>query len=90
MPNRKIYLGNLNQTTTDIQIKEYFSEYGEITEISLPLDRKTQQPKGYAFISFADQNSAERALEKDGELLLGQEITVQLATEKRKKKLSPL
>ena len=86
MPSNKIYLGNLNQTVTDTLIRDYFSEYGDITEISLPLDRKDQRPKGYAFVTYADPDSAEQALVKNGTAFLNQEITVELATEKRRKK----
>ncbi len=86
MPHTKIYLSNLNKAATDTQIKEHFSEYGEITEINLPVDRKTRDPKGYAFITFTEESSAQAALSQDGKSFLDQIITVQIATEKRKKK----
>jgi RNA recognition motif-containing protein len=85
MPNNKIYLSNLNKTVTDTLLKEHFAEYGEITEVLLPLDRKSQETKGYAFITFAQETSAENALEQDGKPFLNKEITVQIATEKRRK-----
>lgn len=85
MPNNKIYLSNLDKSVTDTLIKELFAEYGEISELSLPLDKKTQQTKGYAFITFAQSNSATNALEQDGKSFLDKLITVQIATEKRTK-----
>ena len=86
MSNNKIYLNNLNISVTDTQLKQHFAEYGDITEINLPIDKKTTQPKGYAFISFADEASATNALKQDGETFLDKQITVQIATEKRTKK----
>lgn len=86
MPNNTIYLSNLNKVVTDTLLKDHFSTYGEITEISLPLDRKKKTPKSYAFITFATESSAENALEQDNKQFLDQEITVQIATEKRRKK----
>ncbi len=86
MPNNKIYLNNLNKVVTDAQLKEHFAEYGEITEVQLLADRKSNQPKGYAFITFAQESAAEKALEQDGSSFLGKAITVQIATEKRQKK----
>lgn len=86
MPNNKIYLSNLNKTVTDTLLKEHFAEYGEITEVLLPLDRKSQEIKGYAFITFALETSAENALQQNGKPFLNKEITVQIATEKRRKK----
>lgn len=86
MPKNKIYLANLNKTVTDTLLKDHFSKYGDITEIHLPIDNKSQAPKGYGFITFAQETSAEKALELDGTAFLENEITVQFATEKRAKK----
>ncbi len=86
MSNNKIYLNNLDTSVTDSQLKDHFAEYGEITEINLPLDKKNKQTKGYAFITFAQQSSAENALKQDGKTFLDRTITVQMATEKRTKK----
>jgi len=86
MPNNKIYLGNLSKGVTDTLLKERFAEYGEITEVHLPLDGKSKEPKGYAFITFAQEISVESALQQDGKPFLDQEISVQIATEKRRKK----
>ena len=86
MPNNKIYLGNLSKTVTDSLLKAHFAEYGEITEVHLPLDGKSKETKGYAFITFALESAAENALEQDGKEFLDQEISVQIATEKRRKK----
>jgi len=86
MSNNKIYLNNLNIAVTETLLKQHFAEYGDITEINLPIDKKIRQPKGYAFISFADEASATNALKQDGETFLDKQITVQIATEKRTKK----
>lgn len=86
MPNNKIYLGNLSNGVTDALLKKHFAEYGEITEVHLPLDGKSKAPKGYAFITFAQESSVESALQQDGKSFLDQEISVQIATEKRRKK----
>jgi len=90
MSNTKIYLGNLSKQTTDTQLKEHFSRFGEITQIQLPIDDKSKELKGYAFITFNEENAANNALIQDGTLFLDNEISVQIATEKRvtKKKVS--
>jgi len=82
----KIYLGNLNTVVTDELLKEHFAQYGEITEIHLPRDKKSREPKGYAFITFADVSSAEKSLEQNDKPFLGKEITVQIAVEKQTRK----
>ena len=86
MSNTKIYLNNLDKSVTETLLKAHFSDCGEITAISLPLDKKSGQTKGYAFISFAQQDSAKNALQQDGKTFLDKQLTVQIAIEKQAKK----
>ena len=44
-------------------LSEIFSEYGEIEELALIKDRNTGRSKGFAFITFAAGESAEKAFE---------------------------
>ena len=90
MPNNKIYLGNLNKSAIpaelEAQLRENFSQYGEIVEVLLPVDSATGQVKCYGFISFTDEASAQSALAQDGGAAFGEPITVQIATEKNRGK----
>ena len=86
MPNNKIYLKNLDKEVTEASLNAHFSACGEITEVILPIDKKSQLPKGYAFITFAEPDAAKNALSHDEKLFLEKEITVQLAIEKHQKK----
>ena len=53
-----IYLGNLVRSITEDQIKEFVSEYGEITSVKIIMDRETGQPRGFAFIEMSNQDEA--------------------------------
>ena len=86
MANTKIYLGNLSKTVNQDKLSEHFTQYGEINEVLLPLDRKSKEIKGYAFVTFELEASAQAALELDGQDVFGQTITVQIATEKSRGK----
>ncbi|MBL1261670.1 MAG: hypothetical protein COB33_014220 [Thiotrichaceae bacterium] len=86
MPHNKIYLKDLNKAVTEESLNTHFSLCGTISEINLPIDKKSQSPKGYAFITFTEPCAVQSALEQDGKLFLETMITVQLATEKRPKK----
>ncbi|MBI1194415.1 MAG: RNA-binding protein [Gammaproteobacteria bacterium] len=93
MANNKIYLGNLSKSVTpaqaEAQLREHFSQYGEINEVLLPVDRAGGEIKGYGFISFAEESSAQSALAHDGQTLFGEAVTVQIATEKKRGKKKP-
>ena len=64
------------------QLRELFSPYGEIEDLALIKDRDTGRPKGFGFITFASQQSAEKALELDGKDMGGRPLKVNMATEK--------
>lgn len=82
MSNNKLYLGNLDLSTSEDDIRAHFTECGKIAEILMPLDRKTKEAKEYAFIRFEDEASSKKALALDGTALLEKEISIQLATDK--------
>lgn len=82
----KIYIGNLSYKATEAEIREYLSECGEIKELFYPLDSQTNQPRGFAFATFADRQSAEEAINRlDGVEFLGRKLRVNEAIEKRRR-----
>ncbi|MGH9831808.1 MAG: RNA recognition motif domain-containing protein, partial [Blastocatellia bacterium] len=57
MPVR-IFVGNLPYNTTEAELREHFSAVGPLTYVSLPTDRETGQPRGFAFLEFNDRAQA--------------------------------
>ena len=53
-----IYVGHLPWGFDDINLKKYFSQFGEITRIIAPRSKKSGRSVGYAFIEFADMDTA--------------------------------
>ena len=65
----KVYVGGLNLSTTNEDIKKFFRNCGNIREISLK--------DGYCFVEFANYMEAETACEEmDGRFLKGKYIEV--------------
>lgn len=82
MKQNKLYVGNFPYTVDEDQLRELFSPYGEIEDLAVIKDRDTGRPKGFAFVTFASQQAAEKALEQDGKDLGGRPLKVNIATEK--------
>lgn len=78
----KIYVGNLSYKVTEPQLKEYFEQFGEITDVKLITDYNTGQSKGFGFITYSSTDEMEKALEKNGEELEGRKLFVNKAREK--------
>jgi len=80
----KLYLGNLPFSASDEDIREAFSAYGTIEDLFIPLDRETNRPRGFAFITLADDDQARKAIEEmDGADLQGRNLRVNEAEERR-------
>ncbi|MBD0335003.1 MAG: RNA-binding protein [Cyanobacteria bacterium Co-bin13] len=75
-----IYVGNLSFQATEDDIKDVFAEYGEVTRISLPIDRETGKKRGFAFVDMAEEANEDAAIaELDGAEWLGRELRVNKA-----------
>ena len=46
MSNKKIYVGNISFDTTEEDLKNEFSEYGDIDEVKIIIDHQTNRSKG--------------------------------------------
>lgn len=82
MPQNKLYVGNFPYSVNEEQLRALFEPYGAISELALIMDRDTGRPKGFAFITFASQESAEKALEQNGRDLGGRPLRVNVAMER--------
>lgn len=84
MAQNKIYVGNLPFNFSNEELQTTFAEYGDIDNINMITDRHTGQPRGFAFITFARQHSAETALQMNGAEIRGRKLSVSMAKEPRR------
>lgn len=56
-------MGGLSPDTSEEQIKEYFGAFGEIENIELPMDTKTNERRGFCFITYTDEEPVKKLLE---------------------------
>ncbi len=61
LETKKLYVKNLDWNLTEELVKEYFSQFGEIASIKLPLD-KFKRRRGFAFIEYANEEDAQKAI----------------------------
>ena len=82
----KLYIGNISYETSSADLEEYFSEFGEVSNIFIPTDRDTGLPRGFAFLSMKKEE-AEKAIEScaEGVELQGRYIEVSISLPKGQK-----
>ena len=79
MNTTQIYVNHIPPSYGIDEIKQLFSTYGNITDVNYPVDRKTDRPKGYAFLTFESAESAQRATEKNNQAIDGITLIVEPA-----------
>jgi RNA recognition motif-containing protein len=79
----RLFVGNLSFGTTQQSIEATFATAGTVREVALPLDRETGRPRGFAFVTMADDSAAANAISQlNGFELDGRAIRVDEATER--------
>ena len=80
----RVFVGNVDPQTTREELIRLFSKVGKVHGIYLPLDRDTGRQRGFAFVDYATDAEAERALETlEGAVLGGRRLRLSWALEKR-------
>jgi RNA recognition motif-containing protein len=58
-----IYVGNLSFQAEQEDLLDLFSQYGEVSKCSLPLDRETGRKRGFAFVEMANDADEHKAID---------------------------
>ena len=58
-----IYIGNLSFQAEQEDLLDLFSQYGEVSKCSLPLDRETGRKRGFAFVEMANEADEQKAVD---------------------------
>jgi cold-inducible RNA-binding protein len=75
--NKTIYVGNLNYSTTEESLRDFFTPFGEIDSVKMITDRDTGRFKGYAFVEMTTDDAAQSAiLSLNGKELDGRPLRV--------------
>jgi RNA recognition motif-containing protein len=81
---KKLFVGGLSWDTSDEGLRAAFEKFGDITEAKVITDRDTGRSRGFGFVSFAEDDSASKAIqEMNGVELDGRSIRVDEANERR-------
>ena len=80
---KRLYVGNLSFNTTELELREVFSQYGTVAETKMVTDRETGRPRGFAFVEMgSDQEAQEAIAQLNARELGGRALTVNEAQER--------
>ncbi|MFZ5376124.1 MAG: RNA recognition motif domain-containing protein [Patescibacteria group bacterium] len=76
---KKLFVGNLPYSTTDAELNDLFSQFGEIEEVKVVTDRMTGRSRGIAFVRFVEESAAQAALALNETEMSGRKLIVNVA-----------
>jgi RNA recognition motif-containing protein len=80
---KKIFVGNFSFSTTEDELRQWFSAHGAVDNVSLVTDRDTGRSRGFAFVEMADAKEADAAIAAlNGSDVGGRRLTVNEARPK--------
>jgi len=72
-----IYVGNLSFDTTEDQLRQAFSGFGEVSSVNIITDKYTGEPRGFAFVEMSGKAEAIAAISGlNGQELNGRALNV--------------
>ncbi len=78
----KLFIGNLAWETGAEDLKEHFSQFGEVVDAFVATDKFSGRSRGFGFVTFADESSVAPAKELHGTEFNGRDLVVDDAQEK--------
>jgi len=78
--SNKLFVGNLSFDTTENDLNDAFAAHGTVTETNLMIDRTTNRPRGFGFVTMSTPEEAQKAIAAlNGAQLGGRALTVNVA-----------
>ena len=73
----RLFIGNLPYDATEAELRGHFGPVGTPLQILVPVDRETGRPRGFAFVEFAERETAEEVIRVfNGQTFKGRPLAV--------------
>jgi len=81
-----MYVGNLAYGVTEEDLKNAFSEFGEVSSVKIITDKFSGQSKGFGFVEMPNNSEADQAIKAlNGKVMSGRSIKVNQAEARGKR-----
>lgn len=85
-----IYVGNLSFRATEDELRDAFSRFGDVSKVSIVIDRDTGRSRGFAFVEMPNAEEAQSAIDGLNEQeVAGRRISCNEARPKEPQSRSP-
>ena len=78
-----MYVGNLPFAAMEADLRDLFSNYGTVTDLFLPVDRMSNRPRGFAFVTMSTPEEMQNAIQSlDKQDFMGRALAINEARPK--------
>lgn len=83
MSSSKLFIGGLPYAVDDTSLRDTFSQYGEVVEARVIIDRESNRSRGFGFVTFSSTEEASSAIQAlDGQDFHGRTVKVNYAADR--------
>jgi RNA recognition motif-containing protein len=79
---KKLFVGNLSFQSTEDEIRDLFSQHGNVLSVKLITDRDTGRPRGFGFVEMENEEADKAASALDGADFGGRNLKVNEARDR--------
>ena len=80
---KSLFVGNMSFQTTEGELRDLFTPFGQVTRVHMAMDRETGRARGFAFVEMPNDEEAAKAMAGlDGKELGGRKLKVNEARPK--------
>src|SRR5580704_14761446 len=80
---KSLFVGNMSFQTTEGELRDLFTPFGQVTRVHMAMDRETGRARGFAFVEMPNDDEAAKAMAGlDGKELGGRNLKVNEARPK--------
>ena len=81
-----MYVSNLSFHTTDVELKNLFQEFGEVTSAKVIMDKVSGRSRGFGFVEMPDEAASKQAMQElQGKEIEGRSLSVSVAKAKEER-----
>jgi RNA recognition motif-containing protein len=80
---KKLYVGNLPFSSSEEDVRELFSQFGQVESVNLIQDRETGRFRGFGFVEMDSENAEDAIASLNGSDFGGRVIKVNKARPRR-------